>query len=713
MEDKTSEQVEAQDISPEGWDTPPTLRELKQDLTEAKTDHDDQVTKIDTWLDNLYVRGKAKPLQIKGRSSVQPKLIRKQAEWRYSALSEPFLASDELFSVSPMTWEDVDSAKQNQQMLNYQINTQTDKVRFIDSYVRAGVNEGTIIVKLAWEFEEREVERKKPVIQWTPDESMLPLFQEVMNFRAQNPTGYLYQVPEEVREAVTKFEEEQYPFRPTVTGYEMQPVLEVTKNSPVPEVLNYQNVIIDPSCGNDLSKANFVIHSFDTSMSELKQEGRYTNLEHINVEANSPLGTPDHETDGNSNFNFSDEARKRVVAHEYWGYWDIDGSGVVKPIVATWVGDTMIRLEASPYTSGDLPFVVVPLLPVKDSVYGEPDGELLEDNQKIMGAVTRGMIDIMGRSANAQMAYQKGALDATNKQRFQNGQDYEFNQGMDPRMAFYMHQYPEIPQSAQYMLNQQNADAESMSGVKAFSNGISSDALGEVATGIRGALDAASKRETGILRRLAAGIAEIGRKMVCMNSEFLEDEEIIRVTNEEFVAIRRDDLRGHFDLKVDVSSLEEDNVKAQELAFMLQTMGPNSDPMIAMKILTKIAHLRKMPDLAEEFDNYQPKPDPMQQQMQQLEMAKVQKEIQKIDAEIAEKMAGAQLDLAKASETQTKSDLNNLDFLEQESGTKQEREKELHGEQARANMELEAFKHGLSEKVKVGEQLQNYMNTRA
>jgi hypothetical protein len=159
-------------------------------------------------------------------------------------------------------------------------------------------------------------------------------------------------------------------------------------------------------------------------------------------------------------------------------------------------------------------------------------------------------------------------------------------------------------------------EAESLTGVKAYSSGIGSAALGDVAAGIRGALDAASKRELGILRRLANGIVEIGRKIIAMNGEFLSEEEVVRVTNEEFVTVRRDDLPGNFDLKLTISTAEADNQKAQELAFMLQTMG-NSMPMdMSQMILADIARLRKMPDLAKKIETYQPQPDPMAQKMQ-------------------------------------------------------------------------------------------------
>src|SRR5690606_11780274 len=107
---------------------------------------------------------------------------------------------------------------------------------------------------------------------------------------------------------------------------------------------------------------------------------------------------------------------------------------------------------------------------------------------------------------------------------------------------FFMHKYPEIPQSAQYMVQAQQQEAESMIGNKAFSGGISGNALGNTATGTRGALDAAARRDLDILNRLAAGLIEIARKIVSMNKLFLSDKEVVRVTNDEFVAINREDL---------------------------------------------------------------------------------------------------------------------------------------------------------------------------
>lgn len=699
------------------WKNPPTIRDLKQDLEDARQVHASQVTKIKEWLDNLHVRGKAAVKSAAGSSSVVPKLIRKQAEWRYAALSEPYLSTDELFKVKPISWEDRKSAQQNQLVLNNQFSTKINKVKFIDDYVRTGVDEGTIIVRLGWEFEEEDFIEMVPIVSFVPDATFAPTLQQVMQMRAESPSEFATNVPEELKQALQMSEESGIPMRPVVTGEQPVTKKRTTKNQPTVEVCNFNNVIVDPTAMGDIKKANFIIFTFESNKAKLKKEGKYKNLDRINIVNNSPLMAPDHASNSiDPNYNFNDDPRKQIVVHEYWGYWDINGDGLLKPFVAAWIGDTLVRMEENPFPDKGLPAVIVQYLPVRNENYGEPDGVLIEDNQKIAGAVTRGMIDIMGKSANGQTGIRKDMLDLTNRRKFEKGQDYEFNANVDPRQGVYMHVYPEIPQSAGMMLQLQNMEAESLTGVKSFSQGVSGNALGDVAAGVRGALDAASKRELGILRRLSAGIVEIGRKIISMNAEFLEPEEVVRITNEEFVTIRRDDLPGNFDLKLSISTAEEDDKKAQELAFMLQTMGNNMDPEMSRMILSDIARLRKMPDLAKKIEMYQPQPDPVQQKMQELEIAKLEAEIAEVQAKTQSLLAGAGLasaksntEVAKAENLSSDTDKKNLDFVEQETGVTQERDLQKQGAQAQAQGKLKLLDHALKDDLAEKDLIREYI----
>lgn len=687
------------------WKNEPTLRDLKQDLEDAKPSHDTQKTQIGVWLDNLNVTGKAKIETPKGNSKIVPKLIRKQAEWRYPALTEPFLSTDDVFNVKPVTWEDRDAAKQNELVLNHQFNSHIDKTRFIDEYVRASVDEGSAIVRVGWDFQEEQYEGTFPVVEFRVNPELAPLHEQLAKMKQESPSQYDTDVPEELKQAHELSIEQQQPIEAVITGQQKETRTRTIRNCPTVEVCDYRNVTIDPSCLGDIDKAGFVIYSFESSLSELKKDGKYKNLDQINIEGTSILGEPDHATADNiGNFNFSDKPRKKFVVREYWGYWDIDGTGVTKPIVAAWVGNVLIRMEESPFPDKKLPFVVVQYLPVRRAIYGEPDGALLEDNQKIIGAVTRGMIDVMGKSANGQMGVRKDALDITNRRKFDKGQDYEFNVNIDPRQGIYMHTFPEIPASAQFMLQQQNMEAESLTGVKAFSQGVSGASLGNVAAGVRGALDASSKRELGILRRLSAGIIKIGHKIISMNSELLSDKEVVRITNDEFVTVRRDDLAGKFDLKLSISTAEEDENKAKELAFMLQTMGNNMDPTLSKMILGDIARLRKMPDLAKKIESYEPQPDPLAQRRAELEVALLEAQVNAENARAQRDQATAQLGVAKvgtegakANHLKSDADLKNLNFVEQESGVKQERELQKQGQQATNQAQLKSMdqKHDL------------------
>jgi hypothetical protein len=672
------------------WTKEPDLASLKGDLESAKPSHDAMISKIQEWNDLMYVKGSAAPKKVPNRSSVQPKLIKKQAEWRYSALTEPFLSADRLFQVKPVTFEDGKAAKQNEIVLNHQFRTKMNRVKLIDNYVRSCVDDGTVIVKLGWDRVVRNVKVKKPTYDHFPitTEEEMGMFQQALQLREVNPSEYESQIPPEVKAAVDYFDEAGSPTVARMSGEITVDEDKVFQNRPTVDVLNPQNVFIDPSCQGDMSKALFITYSFETNKAELKKEPkRYKNLDKVNWEDNAPLYEADHASTTPMDFNLKDRARKKVIAYEYWGFYDIGDNDELVPIVVTWIGNVIVRMEISPfpYEMG-LPFVLVPYNPVKRDLYGEPDAEILGDNQKISGAVTRGAIDLMGRSANSQRGIQKGLLDPLNRRRYDRGEDYEFNPSQHPEQGIINHKYPEIPQSVMTMLALQNHEAEALTGVKSFSGGISGDSYGQVVAGIKGALDAAAKREMSILRRLVHGMEEIASKIVVMNSLLLSEKEIVRISNEEFVEISREDLAGQFDMEIDISTAEVDNIKAQDLGFLLQTMGPNSDPEIAMMILSEIAHLKRMPELSKRLGAWKPPPpDPMVVAMQQAELEKVQAETAKLQSETVKNQALAE----KAS---SEADMVALSFVEEESGVKHERDKEKLREQARANQALQITK---------------------
>lgn len=671
------------------WSNEPTIQSLKVDLNNSSTSHSVQVTKINAWLEKL----EAKPLpKTKGkpRSRIVPKLVRKQAEWRYASLSEPFLSTPNIFKVNPVSYEDGYSARQNELVLNHQFNTQINKIKFIDDYVRSAVDTGTAILRVDWVEQHNIIDVPTPQYQLQPvdpsdvqasnrferiqrmfsdsiysqnvpihwvnalqranDETQAREQQVMQQMQLQLMEAQQQGLPPEQLEAIQQQYQEQLQqlppimYEPIQVGTVINQEEEVV-NKPQLSVIDYHKVYIDPTCEGDLDRAEFIIYVFNSCKADLLADGRYQNVEQIPEDAGVDHSYSQYDYDDT----FIDPARKKLTVYEYWGNWDINGDGTKVPIVATWVGDVMIRLEENPYPDHKPPFVIVPYLPVTNRIYGEPDGALIGDNQDIIGAITRGMIDTLGSSANSQTAIAKDALDSLNMNKFIKGEDFMINPGVPANQAIYQFTYPELPQTPLVFIQSQQAEAEALTGVKAYSEGITGDSLGNTASGVRSVLDASSKREMGILRRLADGLKKVARKIIAMNALWLNDSEVIRITNEDFVEIHRDDLAGNFDLELTISSAEEDTAKAESLAFMLQTLGNTVDQGMTQMILSEICDLRKMPELAERVRRYTPpEPDPVQQQLQQLQLETMQAQLQKLLAEVQKINADAGYSDARA-----------------------------------------------------------------
>ena len=170
------------------WKNEPKVIDLKADYDMAKPSHDSFMLKIKEWNDLRNVEGKHKPKKLDNRSSIQPKLIRRQAEWRYSALTEPFHSSKKMFSIAPETFEDVNAAKQNELLLNNQFRTKINRIKFIDDFVRSTHDDGTCIVQVGWERVTTQVNEEVPVFEFyeSQDPAYVEQFSQALELKTSN-----------------------------------------------------------------------------------------------------------------------------------------------------------------------------------------------------------------------------------------------------------------------------------------------------------------------------------------------------------------------------------------------------------------------------------------------------------------------------------------------------------------------------------------------
>lgn len=610
------------------------LSALKADLKAAEILKREQDTAIYKW--RAEYNGEPYGNEQKGKSAIVSRDIKKQSEWQHATIVDPFVSTSDVIKCTPITFEDELAARQNELLLNTQFCRKFDRYNFMSKAVKVLDQEGTLVVQTGWDYEDKEVTTMAEMV-------------------VTDEYGREVIIEQEVTETV------------------------VVKNQPTAKVCRNHDVYIDPTCQDNLDNAQFVIYRYETDMSTLKKDGRYKNLDKVSnasIDDYDYTNTPADPT----YFKFNDEPRKKMIVYEYWGNYDVDGDGIAEPIVCSWIKDTIIRLQSNPYPDGKPPFIVVPFNSIPFKMHGEANAELIGDNQKVKTAIIRGIIDNMAQSNNGQVAVRKGALDQINRKKFIAGQNFEFNGTPND---FWQGSYNAIPGSAFDMIGLMNNEIESITGTKSFSGGINAGSLGATATGARGALDATATRRMNIVRNIAENLVKpLMRKWMSYNAEFLEDEEVIRVTNEQFVPVKRDDLEGRVDLDISISTAEDNAAKSQELSFLLQTLGPNEDPAIRRTIMADIMELMRMPDQAKRIREYQPQPDPVQEQLKQLEMQRLMLENKKLEADIADKMARANentidaelkknkaaVEAAKARKLTSEADMTDLRFIKEDEG---------------------------------------------
>ncbi len=608
------------------------LAAFKADLTAADSLRVEAVKNRDSWRDQY--NGEPYGNEEKGKSAIVSRDIKRQDEWQHASIKDAFVADADIIKCKPVTFEDKKAAEQNELVLNSQFVRQFNRYKFMTDVIKLYYSEGTVIVKTSWLYEDEE--------------------QEV-------------EVPRYAIDPIT--------MQPIQVGTDIKKKLKVLVNKPDAEICRLEDIYMDPTAEGDVDKAQFFIHRYESDLSSLRKAKKYKNLKKLAVNMSRDSG--DFDPTDDTDFAFEDNCRKKIIVHEYWGNYDIKGTGIAVPIVCTWVNDTIIQLEDNPYPEQSMPFLVLANNSIPFKLYGEANAELVGDNQKVTTAIKRGILDNMANSNNAQKGIRNGSLDPLNEKRFLNNKNFQFN---GSPADFYEGGYNSIPASVFQVLGMINSETESMLGVKSFSgkDGISGASLGSTATSARGALDAVSVRKLDIVRNIAENMVKpIMRKWVEYNSEFLLPEEVIRITNDEFIPVKRDDLQGRIDIVIQISTSEDNSAKAQELAFMLQTGQQTMDEGEVRLIRAEIARLQKMPDLADKIENFKPpEPDQYALEMRDLEKEKLKAEIEERlsrarenEVDLRAKTAKAILDEARAKKLGTESDLNDLEFTRKADGT--------------------------------------------
>ena len=625
------------------------LKTLKSDYTSAETVKNDEDGKVASRL-KVY-NSDPYGTEVDGKSKYVSSMTKQLASWQIPSLVEPFTSPD-LVECAPVTHRDRMISEQEQSVLTHQLVRQNGHFSFMTDLATDLTIKATCFVKAGWENITKEVEEDQPIVIVDP------------------VTG-----------------------EQLITGYETVKVTKIVSNKPTRQLCDLLDIRMDPTCNGDISKASFVIHDYETDLSTLKKDGRYKNLEELvkSLERDETYISRDTTDD---TFEFTDDPRKKFIVHEYWGNYDLNDDGIAEPILCAWVNDVIIREEDNPLPGQKIPFVKCVYTKVPNAIYGEALPDLTKKMQHIDSVLHRGIFDDMKLANNGQTGTKKGFTDDNNLKKMKKGQDFEYNTTM---ADVYQDKYQPIAQSVFQVLGANSGNANSISGIKNFDHGSGGNSLGSTAAAVNATTTSSAKREMQIIRGIAEDcIIPLLRLWSEYNAEFLSPEEVERITDNAYIEPQEG---NQYDIKISIATKESKALQSQQIGFVLQTMGPQMPSEQANQLLAQYLKLNGLPEAAKATEEYKPQPDPMQQKIQELQIAKLEAELfneqakgQENAVDVGLKKAKTQTELAKAKDMNSTSDLKDLEFIDKESGNAEGRQFRKKEFDRKEKLDLESFK---------------------
>lgn len=434
-----------------------TLEYLKNDLEIALPSFQLKNDRIKSYVDtydnknNVYSNPNT-ILNIKEKSQYKSFLFKKSVGKIVPRLETPVLFPTNLFNLSLVgeTSLNSDEVSVASDLLNHQWNSLIGKRKLVNKASRKFAIEGTCILKVGW-----DINIEKEHIEYT----------EVEYAQSEQEEREAFQKAEKLRdgtlEQLIDFKEKhnKVPIGTTVkAGYKNI----IKRNQPQVKVVDNLAVIIDPYCDGDLKNANFLIEMYEVSYSILKQnESRYFNLDKLakQLEDTTISYEPEmrdiyrdteyaQEQSISNRSYISDKNKNKLMMYEYWGYVDIDGDGKITPIVASWVNDTIVRLEVNPYPHGSIPYCISNYEPLSSSIFGESTASTVKYDQDGLTLTHRSMQNITVKNSEQQdFINSKFLPDILQRKNYREGKTvyYSGAGNIDPRIGIYTKTADAVP----------------------------------------------------------------------------------------------------------------------------------------------------------------------------------------------------------------------------------------------------------------------------
>ena len=365
---------------------------------------------------------------------------------------------------------------------------------------------------------------------------------------------------------------------------------------------------------------------------------------------------------GDENISFDDESLRTYWLHESFMQIDYDGDGIAELRKICSVGQKVLANEEI----DRIPFISITPIKIPHKFFGLSIADLVLDIQKIKSILMRNLMDNMYNQNFGRYAVLEGQanLDDLLTQRPGGVVRVKSPNAIMPLAT------PQLEQSSFSMLEYLDNLREARSGVNKYSQGLNENALTShtTATAVAATMTAAQSRVELIARCFAeTGVKELMRNIYELVLKNQDHERVVMLRNK-WVPVRPDMWRDKMDCTVSVG-IGNGNRDQQlmHLSTMLQFAGDamrgglkivNEKNMYNMgAALVKNMGFQNVDDFLTNPDTVESQPDP-KQQMEQAELQLKQKEleikaadiqvkVQKMEQEAAKDAVDAQLKVAE------------------------------------------------------------------
>lgn len=550
----------------------------------------------------LY-HGDALGNETDGRSSYVAKEAQKAVNWWIPNAMKPFMSSNDIADFLPRTGDDVQKAKSQNVLINYQFNNDFPKYQFLYTSLQLYASEGTVVSRTGWLHEE---ETEVIPFEGLTDQEIYDLGQNGAEIRIEESRDI---IPDAMIDPMK---------RPFKIHKGTATITKTTVSRPDAEPLKFEDFYI---IGETIEDSDCCIQRIDTNRSDLRlkdkkynENGIYSNVDDIITpgkdskdaglaqERAEELRTYGQDDDQNQD----QRSREEITIYEYYGKIDINGDGIAEPVVVVWSGNTILRVSENPFPDKEPPFVGAPFSPIPFSFHGNGLPYFLEDITKVKTAIMRTFIDLMANSTNGMKHVQKGTIDQLNIRRLREakiGTVVEWDDLNGKRDDI----KNDIPSSLQSMYELFTGEGENESGITRYNQGLDAKSLNKTATGITAIMNQSQMRTWETVTRFAEQYMKpLFRKWIAYNKEFLDKSVAVRVVGSEYTEISKDDIKGNYDLSINVAIAGSEEAKSQKIIQMLQMVQPLVQagalpPSHITKLIAELEELWGFKDLAQEL----------------------------------------------------------------------------------------------------------------